>query len=125
MSTRPAHDLAGAWSIEVSFVDGPLTGTTEAHQFVFQPDGLYVQRNPHPGIGHWTLSGDQIIYTFHEVLTDAEAKPTTVVHVSARAVVSPDGESFDGSATGEVYALGAGLITTNRTNLRASRVHDA
>jgi hypothetical protein len=78
--------------------------------------------SPGRGIGRWThRGGDTFAYTFHELILDPADKPSAVVHVKARATLSPDGEAFESTAESTLYGVGEQVEVSNRATVHAIR----
>ena len=119
--TRPSTDLQGTWSGEVRFTSGPLAGDIHDESWLFADDAILVHLRSRRGVGEWKSEGEDLSFSFYEVLVDDARKPNGVVHITASGKLGQDGNTFEATGRGEVYGLGGELIATNQTAARAWR----
>lgn len=117
----PSPDVRGTWNGEVRFTAGPLEGDVHDESWLFADDALLVHLRSRRGVGDWKSEGNQLSFTFYEVLVDDAGRPNGVVHITADATLGPDGNTFEAIGRGDVYGVGGALIASNHTAGRGWR----
>jgi hypothetical protein len=114
----------------VTFTDGPRRGEAERVRLTFLPDRVIVgaseipverEKLP-PAAGEWSVDENHFSYFLNAVLSDAEGRPTMVVHAHADGTLGGDGHTLTATGGSEVYGPTGELLMRNGAGLHATRV---
>jgi uncharacterized protein YbjT (DUF2867 family) len=105
-------EFPGIFELDVTFREGPKRGDVERHMLNFLPGGrVMLLVPPFPGAGHWSIDGDTLAFSFHEVVLE-DGKPAVMVNIACdNAQLDAERNGFKGTATGSIWGPGGEEFT--------------